>query len=382
MIGRGFALGSVFGIPIRVDYSWGIIAFLVTATFAVDFGQSYPYLGVPARLLLGLSSCFLLFGSVLAHELSHAVVALRNDVSIRGITLFIFGGAAEMTDEPRGAGAEFRIAVAGPVMSVALGAGFYGVYLVGLGSLPLPLMGLLERLALLNLLLVAFNTVPGFPLDGGRVLRAALWGIWGKLTPATWVASAVGSFFGTAVVFMGIASIFLLNNIIGGLWFVLIGFFLRNAARASYQQLLVRQALEGVRAEDLMTRDVPCVPPDMRLSAVLDEVVVPHDVSEVPVVDRGHLVGTLTVRSLERRKRSELEQLTASDVMTQDTLADALGPGDEATKVLTRLTGEDRILVVSEGVLLGVLTRDEVMRRLRLHLEMGASLRRENRSAD
>ena len=374
MIGRGLSLGAIFGIPIRVDYSWAIIAFLMTTSFAVGFGQSYPYLGLPARLSLGLSACLLLFGSVLAHELSHAVIALRNDVGIRGITLFIFGGAAEMVEEPKGAGAEFRIAIAGPLMSLVLAACFFALYSLALGSLSLPLTDVMEVLAQMNLLLVAFNVVPGFPLDGGRVLRAALWGIWGKFSAATRVASALGSFFGAAVVLMGLTSIFFLGNL-GGLWFVLIGFFLRHAARGSYQQLVIRHALEGVRAEDLMVRDVPCVPPDMRLSAVLDEVIIPHGVTDVPVVDRGLLIGVLMLKSFERRDRDELERLTASEVMTEDVLNETLAPDTEAIQVLSLLTSSDRrILVVSDGVLLGVLSRDEVMRRLRLHLDMGAKL--------
>jgi predicted transcriptional regulator len=280
-----------------------------------------------------------------------------------------------MVEEPKGAGAEFRIAIAGPVMSLVLAVCFFGLYRVALGTVPLPFLDVIEVLARMNLLLVAFNVVPGFPLDGGRVLRAALWGIWGTFSAATRVASAVGSFFGTAVVLMGLTWIFFLDNIIGGLWFVFIGFFLRHAARASYQQLVIREALEGVRAEDLMVRDVPCVPPDMRLSTVLDEVIMPHDVNEVPVVDRGLVIGVLTLKSFERRSRDELERTTAADVMSEDLLKEALSPDTEAVKVLSDLASRDRrILVVSDGVLLGVLSRDEVMRRLRLHLEMGAKI--------
>lgn len=375
MIGRGLLLGTIFGIPIRVDYSWGVIAFLMTMSFAVGFGQTYPYLSLPTRLSLGLSSCLLLFGSVLAHELSHAVIALRNDVGIRGITLFIFGGAAEMAEEPKGAGAEFRIAIAGPLMSLFLAVCFFLAYGVALGALPLPFLDVMEVLARMNLLLVAFNVVPGFPLDGGRVLRAALWGIWGTFSAATRVASVVGSFFGTAVVLMGFTWIFFLDNFIGGLWFVLIGFFLRHAARGSYQQLVIREALEGVRAEDLMVRDVPCVPPDMRLSTVLDEVIMPYDVDEVPVVDRGLVVGVLTLKSFSRKRRDELEQITASELMSDELLNDSISPDTEAVQVLSLLaTGDRRVLVVSDGVLLGVLSRDEVMRRLKLHLEMGARI--------
>ena len=373
MIGRGLTIGTVYGIPIRVDYSWAIIAFLVTSSFALGFGQTYPYLGVPSRVGLGLSSCLFLFGSVLAHELSHAVVALRNDVAIRGITLFIFGGAAEMAEEPKDAGAEFRIAIAGPLMSLFLAAALYGSYSIALGTIPLPFLDVVETLAQMNLLLVAFNVVPGFPLDGGRVLRAALWGIWGSFSAATRVASTVGSLFGMALVLMGFCWIFLLDNLFSGLWYVFIGLFLRYAARASYQQLIIRDALEGVHAEDLMVRDVACVPPDMRLSTVVDELSLSEDATDIPVVDRGLLVGSLPLDGLGRRRRDELERLTASELMTSDALEEAIRPDDEATKVLSLLaSGNRRLLVVADGVLVGVLRRDEVMRRLRLRLEDGA----------
>ncbi|HJS75465.1 MAG TPA: site-2 protease family protein, partial [Vicinamibacteria bacterium] len=151
MLGRGFFLGTVFGVPIRIDYSWLVIAFLLTASLSLVFGQEYPYLGLPSRVLLGISGSLLLFGSVLAHELSHAVVAIRHRVGIRGITLFIFGGAAEMVDEPRTARAELEIAVAGPAMSLSLALVFGGLHYAGLGVAPLPLVDLADRLKWMNL---------------------------------------------------------------------------------------------------------------------------------------------------------------------------------------------------------------------------------------
>lgn len=373
MSGRGIELGRIFGIPIRVDYSWAIIAALMTLSFAVEFGRDYPYLGMPARLSLGLSACVLLFASVLAHELSHAVVALRNSVSIRGITLFIFGGAAEMTEEPKSAGAEFRIAVAGPAMSLALAVAFLGMYRVVHGVIPLPFTDVVELLARMNLVLVAFNVVPGFPLDGGRVLRAALWGIWGTFSAATRVASGVGAFFGSLVVLMGLVWIFFFGNLFGGLWFVFIGLFLRSAARSSYQQLLVRNALRGVVARDVMERDVPCVPPGMRLSTVVDEVLLPSGVTAVPVVDRGLLVGMLTQQSLRGRDRASLEATTAAELMRADVVAEAVAPDALVADVLPRLAqGEGRLPVVLDGVLVGILTREGAMRRLSLMLSMGS----------
>jgi len=372
VIGRGVRLGTVFGIPIRLDYSWGIIALLLTAGMAVSLAQSHPYLGLGARVFLGLSASVLLFASVLAHELSHAVVALRHGVGIRSITLFVFGGAAEMMKEPPSADSELKIAAAGPLMSLALGAAFGGFYWLGTGVLPPPFNTILLRLTIWNVVLVAFNIVPGFPLDGGRVLRAALWGIWGTLPAATRVASGVGSFFGGLVMFFGMVWILFSDNLIGGLWFIFIGLFLRYAARASYKQLLVREALEGIRAKDLMTviRDGDSVSPGMSLAAVVDEVVLPRGVKEVPVVDGGVFIGMLSLQSLEGPWVADMERLTVGDVMPRVVESREVSPDESAADVLSRFGAENRRLpVVRDGVLVGVLSRDDALRRLSLALE-------------
>ncbi|HLE21105.1 MAG TPA: site-2 protease family protein, partial [Vicinamibacteria bacterium] len=240
MIGRSFRVASIFGIPIKVDVSWVVILFLLTATFAVNFSREHPSLGWPTWLSMGFALAGLLFGSVLAHELSHALIALREGISIRGITLFIFGGAAEMVDEPPHARAELKVALAGPVMSIALAIGFGGLYSVGLGWFPPAILGVVGHLAFMNGVLAAFNLVPGFPLDGGRVLRAVLWGIWGDLRFATRTASALGSGFGVLIILLGLVYILRYENLIGAVWYLFIGLFLRSAARASYQQILLR----------------------------------------------------------------------------------------------------------------------------------------------
>jgi Zn-dependent protease/predicted transcriptional regulator len=371
VFGRGFLLGTVLGVPIRIDYSWILIAVLLTVSLSIVFGQEYPYLGETSRVLLGASGSLLLFGSVLAHELSHAVMALRNRVAIRGITLFIFGGAAEMADEPETARAELEIALAGPAMSLALALLFAGLHHAGLGLLPLPLVDLAERLQWMNLLLVAFNLVPGFPLDGGRVLRALLWGIWGGLSPATRAAARVGSLFGAFLVILGLASAFLYGNFLGGIWFVLIGLFLRNAAGISSQQLVLRTAFEGVRARDVMAREVAIVPPEMSIEEVVESVIYPRGVSEVPVVDSGRFVGMLRLSTIRGRDRSMWRHLTVSDLMSRDAVDESVPPDEEALKVVGRLGSEDRMLaVVEEGRLVGVVTRRDLLRRLQIRMEL------------
>lgn len=372
MTGRGIRIGTIFGIPIRIDYSWLVIVLLLTASLSAGFGQSFPYLSLLPRLALGLTASMLLFGSVLLHELSHAVVALRHGVGIRGITLFIFGGAAEMMDEPNNATAELRIAIAGPIMSLALAVAGWGIYTAGLGRAPLPLVDMVGILARMNLMLVAFNIVPGFPLDGGRVLRAALWGLWGSLSAATRVASGVGSFFGTMVIVMGFLWIFAYDNFVGGLWFVLIGFFLRSAARTSYQQLLLRQAVEGVKARDLMSLQLIWVSPDMPVVEAVDEIMLPRGLSEVPVTDNGRLLGELSLARLRAIDRSGWEKLYVADVMSRESLTQSVSPEEEALKVLMLLGQTERFLpVVERGELVGVVSRKEALRRLQLRLTFG-----------
>jgi predicted transcriptional regulator len=294
-------------------------------------------------------------------------------VGIRGITLFIFGGAAEMSDEPETARAELEIAVAGPLMSLALAFLFGSLHYAGLGVLPSPLVDLAARLKWMNLLLVAFNLVPGFPLDGGRVLRALLWGVWGKLAPATRAAAQVGSFFGALLVALGLASALFYGNVIGGIWFALIGLFLRNAAGIGTQQLFVRRALEGLRARDVMTRDVAVVDPDMTLDEVVESVIYPRGVSEIPVVSRGRFEGMLRLPTIRTRERSSWQRLTAGDLMSRDAVDEAISPDEAALKVLSLLGAEDRTLaVVEEGLFLGVVTRRDLLRRLQIRMELGA----------
>ena len=376
MTGRGILLGSPFGIPFRVDYSWFLILFLLTALLAGSVGQSFPYLGLPARISLALSASLLLFGSVLAHELAHALVAVRHGVGIRGITLFVFGGAAEMIEEPRTPGAELSIALAGPVMSLFLALFFAALYWVSLGSAPLPLAATALQLSQMNLLLVAFNVVPGFPLDGGRVLRAALWGIWGKPLTATRVAAALGTFFGSFVVFLGVFWIFFLGNPIGGLWFILIGFFLRRAAGGAFQQIVVQRALEGLKARDMMSRDVPCISPEMSLASAVDEVILPRGVSEVPVVEGERFVGVLGLARIREHDRTSWAGLTVLDLVAASEAPGVVSSEEDAFAILVRLSSEDRLLPVVEGDrFLGVITRDDFLRRLQIRLDVAGSSR-------
>lgn len=371
MIGRSFRVATLFGIPVKIDLSWLVIVFLLTATLAAAFSREHPLLGWPTWLVMGLLASVLLFGSVLAHEFSHALVALQQGIPIRGITLFIFGGAAEMVDEPPHAAAELKVALAGPAMSLALAVGLGGVYAMGLGWFPDSVLGVVKYLAFMNGILVAFNLVPGFPLDGGRVLRALLWGIWGDLRYATRAASLVGSGFGILIMSLGLLYVFPLGNLIGGIWYLFIGLFLRNAARASYQHVLVRDLLKGVKARDLMSRQVVSVSPHASLEEIVENVVLPSGQTDFPVVDGGRLLGLLGIRDIRAVDRVDWGQVTVGDAMRRDAFGEVVSPEDDASRLLSLVAKDDALIPVLDGdSLVGIISRAELMRRLKLRMEL------------
>ncbi len=374
MIGRSFRVASIFGIPIRVDLSWVIVLFLLTSTFALNFSREHPALGWPTWFMMGFVLTALLFGSVLAHELSHALIALREGISIRGITLFIFGGAAEMVDEPPHAGAELRVALAGPVMSVALAIVFAGLYVVGLGWFPPSVLGVVGHLAFMNGVLAAFNLVPGFPLDGGRVLRALLWGIWGDLRLATRTANVLGSGFGLLIMLLGLVYLLRYDNIIGAVWYLFIGVFLRRAARASYQQVLLRDLLKGVKAGDVMSRQVVAVSSESTLDEIVSQVILPIGLVELPVVDGTRLVGQLGLAEIRSIDRVRWKEVLAKEVMRADALPLAVSPEDDATRLLSMAVRDDALIPVLDGErFVGVVTRLDLLRRLKLMMELPRS---------
>jgi len=371
VIGRSFRVASILGIPIKVDLSWVFVLFLLTLTFALNFSREHPGLGWPTWIVMGFALSALLFASVIAHELSHAVIAIREGISIRGITLFIFGGAAEMADEPPHARAELKVAAAGPAMSIALAIVFAGLYSIGLGWFPLPMLGVVGHLAFMNGVLAAFNLVPGFPLDGGRVLRALLWGIWGDLRFATRTASVLGSAFGFLIMLLGLVYLLQYGNLIGALWYLFIGVFLRRAARASYQQVLLRDLLEGVKAGDVMSRDVVAVSSETTLDEIVTQVILPTGLVKLPVVEGTRLVGELGLAEIRSVDRSRWKDVRAKEVMGADSLAAAVSPQDDATRLLSMAVSDDALIPVLDGErFVGVVTRTDLLRRLRLMMEL------------
>ncbi len=364
---RGFKIATVFDIPIKIDPSWLFIIVLLSWTLGHGyFPRMYMGLEPAVYWLLGVAAALLLFFSVLLHELGHALMAKKSGTAVGGITLFMFGGVSELAEEPKTAGGEFKITVAGWLVSGVLAVVFLGLSRLFSGQTEQSfiMVALLQYLALANGVLFVFNAIPGFPLDGGRMLRAALWKFTGSLRKATYWASSVGAGFGTLLIVFGLVHFFY-GQMLAGVWYALIGMFLRSAAKASYQQVLVRRALEGVPIEDLMTSHVVTAPPDASLSGLVDSHFMKYHFHSLPVLRDGQLLGLLTMRDIKEVAEEDRSRVTAADLVEgkPDKMPPILSPEDDAMDAMAALTasGWGRAPVLQDGQLVGIVSRRDLM---------------------
>jgi len=373
MFGRTITLFRMLGFAVRIDTSWLVIFALVIWSLAgYVFPSQYEGLGWPAYLAMGLTAAIGLFASIVVHELCHSLVARRYGLPMKGITLFFFGGVAEMGDEPPSPKAELLMALAGPGASVVIAGAFLGLYAVGqVVGWPGPVTAVLKWIGFINAILVAFNMVPGFPLDGGRVLRAILWQFRHDLRRATRTASRVGAGVGTVLIVLGVVSL-LFGNFVGGLWWILIGIFLKGSAQQGYQQVLVRQALQGEHVRRFMTDDPVAVNADTTLRELVDDYVYRHHFKMFPVLANGRLTGCVTTRGIQEVAREQWDQRTAGDIEEPCTEENTVGPDEDAMRALTLMSRNQlsRLLVAEDGQLKGVITLKDLLRFLALKLEL------------
>jgi Zn-dependent protease/CBS domain-containing protein len=374
----GVRLGRVAGIEVRVDWSWfPVYGFLAWTLAGGIFGRMFHFAPGPSWAL-GLLAALLLFGSVLFHELSHAVVARRLGMEVAGITLFLFGGVAQINGEPPTPRAEFCVAVAGPLASLFLGFACLGAA----WALP-PVAGarppaaLLTYLGVVNLCLALFNLIPAFPLDGGRILRSALWQLTGSLRHATQWASRSGRVFGLGLVGYGLVWEVALHGEVSGLWLALVGWYLHGAAVAAYQQVWLRGALSGVPVLEAMTDEVPVVDGDLRIPQFVEEFLLRHGQAAYPLVRDGELLGVVTLEDVQRLERN-LWGVTCVGVLARMPEEQRVVEDDQdAWTALTQMleAGTSRLLVVHHGRLRGIISREGllklVQRRSRLGLPAG-----------
>lgn len=373
MFGRHITLFRLFGFEVKLDASWVLLAILVSWALATGyFPAQLPGRSGALYWSVGVLGAAGLFSSIIFHEMCHSLVARMYGLPIRGITLFIFGGVAEMEDEPGSPKVEFLMAIAGPVSSYVLALGFFiASSLAGGNDVPSPVSALFGYLALINAMLATFNLVPAFPLDGGRVLRAALWHWKGDMRWATRHASRIGSAFGIGFVVLGVLAA-LQGDIAGGLWIAIIGLFLNGAAGSSYTQLRTRQALEGQPVHRFMTRDLVTVPPNMSLQELVDDYVYVSGHDIYPVVDENGVLGTIGLRQIKQIPQPQWQDVQVRAVMSpcsQDNMIDA---NADAVLAISRMQRGDnsRLLVVNRGKLEGIVALKDILRLLALKLEL------------
>lgn len=388
-MGNGLRIGSIAGIAIHLDWSLAVIFLLVASGLAMGlFPAWHPDWSTALAWTTAIAAAVLFFASVLVHELSHALVGRRHGMRIERITLFIFGGMAHLEREPHGWKGELKMAIVGPITSLAIGiaalllVGVSGdaveldperpeAFLASLGPLP----SLLLWLGQVNLLLAIFNLVPGFPLDGGRVLRAILWGATGNLRQATRWAAAAGQAFGLFLIALGIGIALGLrvpvfgSGLTAGLWLMLIGWFLSRAALVSYRQLLLHEALADVRVARVMRPTPPAVPPGLSVAGFIDDHLMASDERAFPVAEGERLLGIVCLADVQRLGREAHATATVREIMTPLERLSTTHPDEDVVDALTRLAekGVNQLPVMQDGRLAGFLRREDILKWIAVH---------------
>lgn len=363
-------LGHFAGIRVGLNVSVLVIVLILVVGLSFGrFPQAYPDYATWAYIVAGVASAILLLASLLAHELAHAVVAQRNGIDVEGITLWLLGGVARLRDEPRTAGADLRIAVVGPVTSLVVGAIFaVAAMLAAAVSAPDLLFGTFAYLAGINAILAVFNLIPAAPLDGGRVLRAFLWWRRGDRTEAAVTAARAGRLFGYFLIALGFIQ-FVAGLGFGGLWLVLIGFFVVSAASAEEQQAHVNAALHGVRVGDVMTPDPMVVNATATVQDLIDDVVLTHRHSTYPLIENGRLAGLVTLNRVRATPPEQRSTLRLTDIACPPEEVPSARPDDPLPELLPRMAGctDGRAVVVDEDDhVIGLITASDIARALQM----------------
>jgi len=391
----GFKVGTLFGISIHVDWSWVLIFLLVTWNLAgAVFPSLHPDWSIGMNIALGLAASLLFFISILLHELAHSLVAKARGLPVRRITLFFFGGVSNIEREPPSPFTEFLMAIVGPLTSLLLGFGFIWLGRQNIPEMDTalsspaqllrgldPLSTMLLWLGPINILLGLFNLIPGFPLDGGRVLRAILWALTKDFRRATRWATIVGQAVGWLMILAGVAMVFgatvpiLGSGTLNGMWLAFIGWFLVQAASQSYQLVVVEDMLEGVPITRLMREPAPAVPPDLPISALVYDHIMQGDDRAFPVVEADRLLGVVYIENLRELNRSAWDQTTVRQVMVPQNELEIVTPREDAMDAFQKLTQREmrQIPVVQNGKLVGMLRRRDILRWLQVRSEMTAS---------
>lgn len=373
MLQRKMALFKLLGFTVSVDASWAIILFLVVWSLSKGFFPSYfPGLSIQTYWIMGVIGAIGLFISIIIHEFSHSLIARKYGMKIKGITLFIFGGVAEMKDEPSTPKSEFFMAIAGPIASFILSVIFAGLaHVAEIWKFPVPVIAILGYLSTINLLVAVFNMVPAFPTDGGRVLRSLLWWIKGDIHWATQIASRISLMFAVIIIFTGFMHL-VGDNSIGGLWWILIGSFLFFAANASYQKLLIKESFEGKTVRHFMNPAPVTVPSNITLQEFVEKYLYRYHYKMFPVVKEGKISGFITMQTLKLHTHEEWKHLLVRQVMQQQNASNSIAlntPIDDALNKMNE-SGFSRLLVVEHNKIVGMITLKDLLEYIALKMEL------------
>jgi len=373
MFGKRIPLFKLFGFSVSIDITWFILAILITWTLAEDvFPRYFEGFSKATYLWMGIAGALGLFVSIVFHEFCHSLVASRFGLPMKGITLFIFGGVAEMAEEPESPMTEFLMASAGPVSSVLLGTGLYFAHILGQHlAWSGPANGVLQYLTWLNFILAGFNLLPAFPLDGGRVLRSILWAVKGNLRWATKIASKLGSAFGWFLIIMGLW-FFVGGDFVGGVWSALIGMFIRTTSQMSYRQLLVRAALSGEEIQHFMKSDPITVPPSISVEQLVNDYFYRYHLKMFPVCDGNLLLGCVTSNQVKQMPKDQWSQQTVRQLMKPCSGENTVDLEMDAVKALSIMnrTGNSQLMVIDGEQLVGIVTLKDMLKFLDLKIDL------------
>ncbi|MBN1400987.1 MAG: site-2 protease family protein [Anaerolineae bacterium] len=387
----GFSMGRIFGIRVRIDWSWLLIFAFSSWNLAARFGQWHQDWGDLLRWGVAVGAALLFFGSVLAHELAHSLVARSHGVPVRGITLFLFGGVSNIQRDPDAPGREFTMAVVGPLTSLAIGLVLLLIAGTQVGPMGRamaqpqqmlaelsPWATLLLWLGSINIMVGLFNLIPAFPLDGGRILRSIFWAISDNLRSATRWASGIGQLVAWIMILAGISSFFGASipffgaGFANGLWLIFLGWFLNNAASSSYRRVVIQDVLEDVPVERMMRRDPPTVSPDIRVSELVNEHIMGRDDHAFFVVQGKQIQGIVTLEDVRNAGRDRWDTLSVRDIMTRGEDLVTVSAEEDASDAFDKLTQRDvqQLPVLSDGQLVGCVHRRDIIRWLRFSAEL------------
>ena len=367
------SLGKIFGIPLRLHYTWFIVFVLVTVSLVLYFPSDHQveHYFIEQRIILGILASVLFFASITIHELAHCILAIHCNIPVKEITLFVLGGVSQITKEATHPKMELLIAIVGPLASLAMGSIFYGAHLLAGETL---LARFMWWLAIINVILAAFNLIPGFPLDGGRIFRAIVWQRTHNYYKATSIAIKVGQGIAYSFIIGGITIIAAYHLWFNGFWLIFIGWFLHNAARTSYQQTFLRNPLSGITVRHITDYSCPLIPRELNLRDLIQQYTLPTGQNCFLVAKETVLEGMVTLHQIKQLPHTRWDTTSVQDIMTLASKLKVTYPDQDVLTLLQEMDGKNanHMPVIEGGKVIGIVNREDLTRFIRTRVGLGA----------